>query len=650
MSPVSSPARCQSEHSLLPSPVHGHGVALIDLDRERPARVDVAVALRAIAVVAGSSVAAQIIARRLPIPVPVLLLLAGVVFGSDGLGAVDTEELHDLTRVVVVLAVALIVFEGGTVLNWRLLRVVGPVVRNLVVLGLIITPVVGALAAHAFLGFGWRLSALFGALVCVTGPSVITPLLKAVRVNDRLRTTLMGEGIIIDPLGALLTLFLLQVAVAESFDAAGPTRWVVERVTIGVLAGAAGALGILGVTRVVKRLSSRELSLLVVAGAVIAFATAESLAHEAGLTAMVVMGIAAGNLNLPHRESLNEFQESIVVFLVGSVYVLLAAGIDLDELRRIFPEALFVVAALVLVGRPLLVVLSSRGSNLSWRERLFLSAVAPRGVVAASLAGVVAVEATPRLASDGGPLVALVFVVIAMTIAVQSAYAGILSRWLKVDPMTTVIAGAGAIGRHLASKLASMGRDVVLIDADEESVTRAREDGFDVVLGDVANIETLAKARLGEATAFVITTPDADRALLAARIATTEFGCTNVVARVDEPRNIPVFRDLGVTVVSPSEATAAEIATALGEPQIAGLLAAIEEEFEAIQVVVTNPAAAVPIEAIPALKGTLAVLLRRGAVSIMPDGKTRLQIGDSVTLFGRSADLQRARSALSLEG
>ena len=171
-----------------------------------------------------------------------------------------------------------------------------------------------------------------------------------------------------------------------------------------------------------------------------------------------------------------------------------------------------------------------------------------------------------------------------------------------------------------------------------------------MVLGDVANIETLAKARLGEATAFVITTPDADRALLAARIATTEFGCTNVVARVDEPRNIPVFRDLGVTVVSPSEATAAEIATALGEPQIAGLLAAIEEEFEAIQVVVTNPAAAVPIEAIPALKGTLAVLLRRGAVSIMPDGKTRLQIGDSVTLFGRSADLQRARSALSLEG
>src|SRR5690606_14252729 len=107
---------------------------------------------------------------------------------------------------------------------------------------------------------------------------------------------------------------------------------------------------------------------------------------EAGLTAMVVMGIAAGNLALPHRESLNEFQESIVVFLVGSVYVLLAAGIDLEELRGIFPEALLVVGALAFVGRPLLVILSTWRSNLTWRERFFLSAVAPRGVVAASLA------------------------------------------------------------------------------------------------------------------------------------------------------------------------------------------------------------------------------------------------------------------------
>lgn len=612
--------------------------------------MEVDVALRAIAVVAGSAVAAQVIARRLPIPVPVILLTLGVLFGADGLGAVDTEELDGLIRLVVVLAVALIVFEGGTVLNWRLLSVVGPVVRNLVILGLIVTPIVGALAAHYFLDFGWRLSFLFGALVCVTGPSVITPLLKAVRVNDRLRITLMGEGIIIDPFGALLTLFLLQIAIAESFDAAGPTRWVVERVITGVVVGAVGAVLLWGATRFVKRLSAREVSLMVVAGAVIAFAVAESIAHEAGLTAMVVMGIAAGNLALPHRESLNEFQESIVVFLVGSVYVLLAAGVDLDELRGIFPEALLVVGALAFIGRPLLVILSTWRSNMSWRERVFLSAVAPRGVVAASLAGVVALEATPRLGADDGAIISMVFVVIATTIAVQSAYAGPLARWLKVYPMTTVIAGAGETGRRLASKLISGGEDVRLIDSDEAAVQKAREEGFDVILGDVTSVETMKKARMDEATTVVITLQADEPALLVARHATTTFGVKNVIARVDSPANEAVFRELGVAAVSPSEAIATEMATVLREPQTAGLLTAIEEDFEAAHVNVTNPSVQVPIEAIAALRGTLVVLLRRGPTTLMPNGKTRLQVGDTVTIFGRSTDLARARGALSLEG
>ncbi len=612
--------------------------------------MEVDVALRAIAVVAGSAVAAQVIARRLPIPVPVILLAFGVLFGADGLGVINTEELEGLIRLVVVLAVALIVFEGGTVLNWRLLSVVGPVVRNLVVLGLIVTPIAGGLAAHYFLGFGWRLSFLFGALVCVTGPSVITPLLKAVRVNDRMRMTLMGEGIIIDPFGALLTLFLLQIAIAESFDAAGPARWVGERVVTGVVVGAAGAVLLSAVTRVVRRLSAREVSLLVVAGAVIAFAVAESLAHEAGLTAMVVMGIAAANLALPHRESLNDFQESVVVFLVGSVYVLLAAGVELDQLRALFPEGLLVVGALAFIGRPLLVILSTWGSNMSWRERVFLSAVAPRGVVAASLAGVVALEASPRLGSDEGQIVAMVFVVIATTIAVQSAYAGPLARWLKVYPMTTIVAGAGETGRRLASKLVSNGEDVRLIDSDEGAAQKAREEGFEVVLGDVTSIDVMRRARMNEASTVVITLQSDDQALLVAQHATSTFGVKNVIARVDKPENEALFRDLGVSAVSPSEAMASEMATVLREPQMAGLLAGVEEDFEAVQVTVTNPSAQVPIEAIQSLRGTLVVLHRRGPVTLMPNGKTRLQVGDTVTVFGRSSDLARVRAGLSLEG
>ncbi|MGH2632606.1 MAG: cation:proton antiporter, partial [Tepidiformaceae bacterium] len=377
--------------------------------------MDVDVALRAIAAIAAAAAVGQVVCRRLPIPLPVFLLAAGVALGESGLNVVRTTDLTDLVGIIVSVAVALIVFEGGTLLNWRLVRVLGPVVRNMVVGGLVVTTVVGMLAAHFALGFGWRLAALFGALVCVTGPSVIIPLLRSVRVNERVRAILMGEAIIIDPLGALLTLFLLQLAVSSSFEPAGPAFWVVKQVVVGVAVGAAGAALVVVTPRVVRRLSGREISLLVTAAAVTAFAVAQSISSDAGLTAMVVMGIALGNLPLPHRESMGEFQESIVAFLVASVYVLLAASVRVQSVLDLWPAGFIVVAVLILIGRPLLIAVATARSDLSWRERAFLAAVAPRGVVAASLAGVVALEATQRLGADESEFVAMVFVVLAVT-------------------------------------------------------------------------------------------------------------------------------------------------------------------------------------------------------------------------------------------
>jgi len=330
--------------------------------------VEIDVALRAAAAIAGAAALGQILSRRFPIPLPLFLLGAGLLLGRDGLKVVEPDEIAELVRIVVVLAVALIVFEGGTALRLASLRTLAPVVRNVVFLGLLITPAVGAVAAHLFLDFGWRVAFLFGALVTVTGPSVITPLLRSFRVDDRLRDILASEGVIIDPLGALLTLFLLQIAVAESLDPAGPTQWVLERLLIGGGIGAGGALVVYLLSRFVERLSSREVALLVIGGAVATFALAESLGEESGLVAMVVMAIAIGNISLPHRESVHEFQESLTAWLIASVYVLLAAGIRIDDLTALWPEGLIVVASLALIARPLVIVLASFRSGLGWRS------------------------------------------------------------------------------------------------------------------------------------------------------------------------------------------------------------------------------------------------------------------------------------------
>ncbi|MFQ5382655.1 MAG: cation:proton antiporter, partial [Dehalococcoidia bacterium] len=502
-------------------------------------------------------------------------------------------------------------------------------------------PLVGMVAAHWLVDFPWRLAALFGALVAVTGPSVITPLLNSVRVNDRLRTTLMGEGVIIDPLGALLTLFLLQLAVAESFDPVGPTQWVIERVGIGLVAGLAGSAAVWILPRVVRRLGGHEMSLLVIAAAFATFAFAESNARESGLTAMVIMGVAVGNMNLPHRHSLLEFQESVVTFLVATVYVLLAAQVDIPSLKALWPEGALVVLALVLVGRPLLVAVATRGLGLTWREQVFLAAVAPRGVVAASLAGLVAIEVGTSLGPKADEFVGLVFLVIAGTIAVQSAYAGPLARILRVFPMRTIVVGCGETGRRLANRLRAQGEEIVAVEADEEATVEAREEGLDVVLGNAADLSTLQKAGADEAEAIFLTTPNDEQNLLIAQLARTEFGTERIFARVDNPVNVAAFEALGVIVVNPAAAIADDFAALHGEPALEDLLTPSDEGLTVSRFRMANPTLANETLA-DALKGhhsVLLVLLRRGSRSILPDGGTRLEVGDIVTAVGEADDV-----------
>ena len=477
---------------------------------------------------------------------------------------------------------------------------------------------------------------------------MITPLLRSFRVDDRLRNILASEGVIIDPLGALLTLFLLEIVLAGTLDPAGPTWWVAERLLIGGGVGAAGALLIWGTSRLVKRLSGHEMALLVIGAAVAAFALAESIAHESGLVAMVVMAIAIGNIRLPQRQRVDDLQESVTVWLIASVYVLLAASIRIEDLAGLWPEGLIVVAILALIGRPLLIALSSIRSGLSWREQAFLAAVAPRGVVAASLAGVVAVEASSIAGSDASRLVAMVFVVILLTIGIQSAYAGTLARLLKVQPMTTVVAGAGEVGRRVATLLAGSGEPVLVVETDDAAVVRAREEGLEVLVGDISDVAVLEQVRLDEAKALLLATPDDARNLLAAQLARSKFNFESVYVRVNDVANLEAFQKLGVVPVSQSEAVASELARMVAGPMFQDVLAQVAEDVTVARVVVTSAAAQREIQGIPELRGTLVVLVTRGGDSVIPNGRTELRLGDIVTIFGSLQDLAAARAGLSV--
>lgn len=615
-----------------------------DAERLASAAVEFETALQAAAIIVMAAALGRIITSRLPIPLPVVLLITGVALGRDGLNLIKVEALGELAPLAVSLSVALIVFEGGTLVRATALRQMAPVVRRMVIGGLLFTTAVGMAAAVVFMGFPWRAAALFGALVCVTGPSVIGPLLQAVRVNERIETILMAEGVIIDPFGALLTLFLLQIAVASSFNAAGPTTWVLTRVATGIVAGLLGAALLQVVPRVVKRLSSREVSLLVVATAVLVFTAAETVAGESGITAMVVLGIVAGNLPLPHRDAAQEFQESIVAFLVATVYILLAATVSLRSVADLWPNGFLTVAVLVIVGRPVLVLLSSIGSELTWRDRAFLCAVAPRGVVAASLASVVAIGVSANFGVDREQFVALVFVVILLTIGIQSGYALPLSRMLRVYPVKTIIAGYGRVGSRVARRMRESGEDLLVVELEGDLAVQGREDGFEVLLGDIAKRNVLEKARINEARALILATGDDQRSLLAAGLARTEFGQDRIFARVEEPENISVFERAGVMVVNPQVAVADELAQLAGASPLTNVLAGEDTDVAAARISVTNPIAQGALQTHSLLRGALVVTVKRGRRTVVPTGKTVVLIGDVLTLVGRPEVIDAARA------
>ncbi|MBN9494958.1 cation:proton antiporter [bacterium] len=572
--------------------------------------MDLETALQAAAVIAMAAALSRIISSRLPIPSPVILLLTGVALGHDGLNIIKVSDLGELAPLAISLSVALIVFEGGTLVRAGSLRQMAPTVQRLVIGGLVFTTVLGMIAAVVFMGWPWRAAALFGALVCVTGPSVIGPLLQSVPVNDRIGTILMAEGVIIDPFGALLTLFLLQVAVASSFDATGPTTWVLTRIATGIIAGLLGTALLQAVPRIVKRLGSREVSLLVVATAVLVFTAAESVARESGITAMVVMGIVSGNLPLPHRDAAQEFQESIVSFLVATVYILLAASVSLRAVGDLWPDGFLTVAILVIVGRPLLVLISSLGSGLNWRERVFLCAVAPRGVVAASLASVVAIGVSANFGVERQQFVALVFVVILLTIGIQSGYALPLSRILRVYPVKTVIAGYGRVGSRVAARLRDSGEDVLVVELEGDLAVQGREDGFEVLLGDIAKREVLQKAGVGEARALILATGNDERALLAAGLARSQFGQPTIFARVEDSENMSAFEAAGITVVNPQVAVADELAQLAGASPLNSVLAGADSEVMAARIAVTNPIAQGTLQSQSILRGAVVVTVK----------------------------------------
>lgn len=432
-------------------------------------------------------IAAQWLGWWLKLPSILFLLLVGVIAGPVT-GLVRPDQLMgDLLFPFVSLGVAVILFEGGLTLRLHEIRGLENVVRNLVTIGALTTWLITALATRYLLGLSWELSLLFGAVVTVTGPTVIIPMLRTVRPTANIANILRWEGIIIDPLGALLAVLVFEFIVSGR---EGYTALVFgQTVLIGTLAGVVGGYILATILR--RHLMPEYLhdvaSLVLVLGV---FTVANALLHESGLLAVTVMGIMLANMKDVPIEDILDFKESLSVLLISVLFIILAARIDFAAFDELGINAWWVLATVMLIARPATVLISSLRSKLNWREKALLAWIGPRGIVAAAVSAVFAIKLEILGYEQAHLLVPLTFMVIVGTVVLQSATAGPLASWLGVaepEPRGVLIVGAHEVARAIGRALSELGYRTLIADTNWQNLRAARMEGVRTYYGEAVS-------------------------------------------------------------------------------------------------------------------------------------------------------------------
>ncbi len=444
---------------------------------------------------------AQVIAQHLRVPGIVVLLVVGVLLGPDVANLVRPSTLGEGLHLIVGISVAVILFEGGMHLELHRLRHEALAIRRLVTWGAFVTAAGGALAGRYVMGWPWQVAIPFGILVIVTGPTVITPLLRRLRIKRNLHTILEAEGVLIDPIGAIVAVVALEVVLAQELPvAARGLVGIPTRLLIGFAIGVVGGVLIGRLLAWEKVIPERYASITTLALLLGLYSLSEAIIPQSGIMTAPIAGMAVGNMPTRSSQELKEFKEQLTVLLIGLLFVLLAADVRIEEVMGLGWPGIATAALLMFVVRPIDVAVSTIGSSLTLREKAFLAWLGPRGIVAAAVASLFAQAFTAEGMAEGRELRALVFLVIAATVVVQGLGGGLVASLLGVRRPSNrgyLIAGANPVARELARALRASGQDVILVETDGAEVAAAMREGLPVLQGNALEEDVLELGELG---------------------------------------------------------------------------------------------------------------------------------------------------------
>jgi len=484
-----------------------------------------------IAIAAG--IFARVIANFFRVPSIVFLLIFGVALGANGLNLVQPRLLGNGLEAIVSISVALILFDGGLNLQLKELGKVSASLRNLITIGTLITLIGGGIAAYWLSEFPWTIAFLYASLVVVTGPTVINPIIEEVGLDRRLATILEGEGVLIDAIGSVLAVVVLDVALK-------PTLSAFEVVSdLGLRLGIGGVLGAIAgwlLGKFLQRagfLAEETKSAVVVAAVLALFGMAQEIQSESGLTAVVLMGIVLRASDIPDRRALLKFKSQLVALMVSVLFILLSANLSIPSIFALGWGGVQTVLVMMFVVRPINVIVSTWNSSFTWRQKVFLSWCAPRGIVAASVASLFSILLTERGVNGGESIKALVFLTIAMTVFLQGLSAKFVAKLLGLnqpDISGLVIVGSNPIGILVARLFQVNGQRVSVIDTSAELCKQAAAYDIPAFVSNGLDAKSLAAAGLDSVGTFVALTVNTDVNIVIAKLVAQEFKPPKVFA------------------------------------------------------------------------------------------------------------------------
>ena len=450
-------------------------------------------------------ISAQWIAWRTKVPAILPLILIGLFFGPISTLLLENgmkwiEPVYDPVHgnglfpgeslfYFVSLSIGIILFEGGLTLKFKEISEVGPTIMRIITLGSLVTFFGGAVGVYYILGLTWKISFLFSGLIIVTGPTVIAPILRNLSLKKNVATVLKWEGILIDPIGALVAVLVYDFIISGD-DQLFTVHAITSFLRIVIVGLSLGFTAAHFLNFMIKRhlIPHYLLNVFTLALVLAVFVASDGLEHESGLLSVVIMGMVLGNIDVKELKNILDFKESLSVLLISILFILLSANIDMAHIYLLMDwNVLWLFLFVIFILRPAAIHLSTQGSTLVFKEKIFISWVGPRGIVAAGIASLFGLKLEGK--TEGAEYIApLVFMIVAGTVLINATTARIVARWLgvvkgKADGI--LIVGANKAARLIGKYLQESGRSVVILDRSDVLIQKAKKEGLSTLEEDI---------------------------------------------------------------------------------------------------------------------------------------------------------------------